>query len=107
MEPNGTTRTIAKFPDGPNPIAAIPTTTASRTTGAPPPGLYVTNDINPYVYFVPASQLASYGGSLIVGTEEKAQFWIIRPHGQGFERLRLRTTLRGGHYSLEDCIFIR
>jgi hypothetical protein len=105
IDAHGQTRTIATFSDGPNPIAAIPAT-SSATTGGALPGLYVTNDINPYVYFAPASQLAPYAGDVIVGSENLAHFWILEPHGNGFAATRVRHTLRGGHYGLEGCIFV-
>jgi hypothetical protein len=104
MDAGGATKTLAQFPGGPNPIAAIPRTTGAG--GTPPRGLYVTNDINPYVYFAPASQLAPFAGDVVVGTENKGQFWIVEPRGSGFAKIRLRTTLRGGNYSLEDCVYV-
>jgi hypothetical protein len=108
MDENGKTRTLFSPPGGLNPIAAIPPTTSSAEAKprTPPPGLYVTNDINPDVYFAPASQLAAYASDLVVGSENKAQFWIVVPHGDGFRALRVRHTLRGQKYSLEGAVFI-
>jgi hypothetical protein len=108
MDASGTTRTLFSLPGGLNPIAAIPpmAPTAAKTNQAPPAGVYVTNDINPDVYFAPASQLAAYAGDLLIGSENKAQFWIVVPHGNSFRALRVRHTLRGQNYSLEGCVIV-
>ena len=107
MNASGKTRTLSMLPGGLNPIAAIPANPPKQTKQAPPAGLYVTNDSNPYVYFVAASQLAGYAGDLIVGSETKAQFWVVVPHGKSFRALPLRHNLRGRNYSLEGCVFVR
>jgi hypothetical protein len=109
MDASGTTRTLLTLPGGLNPIAAIAatsSTTAGKSQAAPPAGLYVTNDINPDVYFASASQLAAYAGDLIIGSENKAQFWIVAPHRNSFRATRVRHTLRGQKYSLEGCVYI-
>jgi hypothetical protein len=106
MNTDGQTRTIARFPgDGINPIVEIPTTAASGT--APAPGLYLTDDENPRLFFVPAAQLAPFAGDLFVATEDTAHFFIIEPDGNTFRALRLpHNPLRGGHYSIEEAIFV-
>ena len=104
MDAGGKTRNIATFSDGPNPVVPIPKT-AGRS-GKPAPGLYLTDDSKQVVYFAPASQLARYAGDVLVGTETKAQFWIVEPHGNGFVKVRVRHNLRGGKYSLEAAIFV-
>jgi hypothetical protein len=104
MDATGHTRTIATLPGGLNPIAAITPKTDAK--GGPPAGLYVTNDINPDVYFAPAAELAAYTGDVIVGSEDHAHFWIVEPRGGGFAVLPVRHTLRGGKYSLEGCVFV-
>lgn len=108
MDANGNTRTVLQLSGGLNPIAAIPATSsvAKQTQQMPTAGLYVTNDINSYVYFAPASQLAGYAGDLILGSEDKAQFWIVIPRGKSFRALPVRHTLRGRNYSLEGCVFV-
>jgi hypothetical protein len=107
MDEHGNTRTLLSLPDGLNPIAAIPPASSTvKGNQAPPAGLYVTNDINPNVYFAPASQLAAYAGDLIIGSENKARFWIVVPHGKRFRARRVRHTLRGQNYSLEQAVFI-
>ena len=105
MDAAGATRTLATFDDGPDPIMAIPAASAQASTG-PPAGVYVTNDINNDVYFAPATGLGAYAGDILVGTENHAEFWILKPHGNDFTKLKVRHTLRGGHYSLEGGIFI-
>src|SRR5262249_37155384 len=104
MAPDGTTRTLATLPAGPNPIATI--TATSRKTGAPPAGPYVTHDNTNYLYFAPAAELQRYVGDVIVGAENTAQFWILAPHGGGFETIPVRHNLRGRNYSLEGGIYI-
>jgi hypothetical protein len=104
MAPDGSTRTVATLPDGPNPIAAIPT--SPSPTGAAAPGLYVTDDTNGYVYLLPAAQLTRFAGNVVVGTENQAHWYVLEPRGQGFAVVRLRHNLRGGHYSLEGALYV-
>jgi hypothetical protein len=108
VEPSGRTRTIATFPEGPNPIAPIPKL-GRRTgrTGAPLPGLYLSDDTTGYTYMASATSLARYAGDVIVGTEVLPLFWILKPSGKGFAEIRLRDNLPGGAYSLEQAIFVR
>jgi hypothetical protein len=108
LDPSGSTRTIASFPYGPNPIAAIPrlarTTRGVRT---PRPGLYLNDDKTAYTYMVPARSLTRYAGDVIVGTESpRGLFWILEPRGDGFAKLPLRDNLPAGT-SLEQAIFVR
>jgi hypothetical protein len=106
MNAAGKTRTLVTLPGGANPIAPIPAVRSGSRT--PPAGLYVTNDINPDVYVAPAGPLSRYTGDVIVGTENKAQFWIIEPRGNssGFTKIAVRHTLRGGKDSLECAVDI-
>jgi hypothetical protein len=104
MSPSGRARTIATFDDGPNPLVPIPKAlTASRV---PAPGIYVTNDGNGDIYFLPASQLEPYTGDLFVASEGLAHVWIVEPHGTGFAAIRVRTSLSGHHYGLEGAVFV-
>ena len=105
MNAQGQATTIAVLPGGPNPIAVIPAM-ASAAPGQPPAGFYVTNDINPYLYFAPASELSPYAGDLLVGTENTAHFWILEPRGNRIVRVAVRDNLRGGKYSLEGSTFV-
>lgn len=104
----GRTRAIAIMPRGLSPIAAIPTVPGgpARTTRAPVPGLYLTDDKTGDTYMAPAAALARYAGDVIVGTESpRARFWILAPRGQGFTDTPLRNNLAAGT-SLEQAIFV-
>jgi hypothetical protein len=107
IDSRGRTRTIATFPEGPNPIAAIPAAPV-RTGGtlAPLPGLYVTDDRTGYTYLAPAASLARYARDVIVGSEVNPRFWILKPTGNGFAKIALRDNLSTGSHSLEQAIFV-
>jgi hypothetical protein len=100
---DGTSKTIARFPDGPNPIAAVASTSIR---GADRAGLYVTDTLSNNAYVAPASELRAYAGDVIVGSEIQGLFWVIRPRGDSFEALRVPTTLRGKHYNLEGMAYL-
>jgi hypothetical protein len=108
ISPSGTTRTIATFPLGLNPIAAIPNLpSATGRTVAPRPGLYVNDDKTGYTYMAPAASLARFAGDVIVGTESpRALFWTLKPRGNGFVKIPLQDNLAAGT-SLEQAIFVR
>jgi hypothetical protein len=108
INPSGRTRTIATFPLGLNPIAAIPNLpSATGRTVAPRPGLYVNDDKTGYTYMAPAASLARYAGDVIVGTESpRALFWTLKPRGNGFVKIPLQDNLAAGT-SLEQAIFVR
>ena len=107
LDPSGRTRSLATFPDGPNPIATIPTLPSSTgRTSDPLPGLYVNDDKTRYTYFAPAASFAGYAGDVIVGTESpRGLFWIIEPKGRTFTATPLHDNLRAGT-SLEQAIFV-
>ena len=103
VAPDGKARTIAKLPDGPNPIAAIvptPTRAGSRA------GIYLADTLTTDAFFAPAAELRPYAGNVLVGSEIRGLFWVIRPHGQGFEVVPVPTTLRAGHYNLEGMAYV-
>lgn len=105
MDARGRTRTIARLPDGPNPIAVI--TKAQRTGAIPVPGgLYVTDTASHDVFFAPATQLERYAGDVIVGSEQKGLFWIVQPRGRGFRTFRLPATLPGTSFNLEGATYV-
>jgi hypothetical protein len=105
VEPSGTTRTIANFAEGVNPIAPIPKSTGR--TGAPVPGLYVSDDTTGYTYTAPLADLAGYAGDVIVGTESPSPlFWLLEPNGTGIAKIPLGNNLPTGKYSLEQAIFV-
>jgi hypothetical protein len=100
---DGRSRTIARFPDGANPIAALVSTPIRGTGHA---GLYVTDTLSSNAYLAPASELRAYAGDVVVGSEVQGLFWVIRPRGRGYETLRIPTTLRGKHYNLEGMAYV-
>ena len=99
---DGTAKTIARFADGPNPIAAIVSTPIH---GGGHAGLYLADTLTTDAFFAPASELRAYTGDVIVGSEIQGLFWVVRPRGRGYEALRVPTTLRGGHYNLEGMTY--
>jgi hypothetical protein len=100
---SGKVTDVARLSDGPNPIAAI---VATARRGANRAGLYLTDTLSRNVYFAPASDVLAYRNSVIVGSELKGLFWVIRPRGQSFETRQLTTTLRGKHYNLEGMAYV-
>ncbi len=105
MDPRGRTREIATLPDGPNPIVAIPPTSGHGKLPARR-GLYVTDTNSTNVFFAAAASLARYAGELIVGTELKATFWAVAPHGLGFQARRIPMTPPGGKFNLEGATYV-
>jgi hypothetical protein len=103
VSPRGRTRTLATLPTGPNPIAVI----AADANLAARAGLYVADTNTRNVYFARAAQLAPYRGAVIVGSELGAHFWILRPHGHGFDLHELTTDLPSAKYNLEAAAYVR
>jgi hypothetical protein len=103
MSSSGKTRVIARFSDGPNPIAAIVPTVGRGGSHA---GLYLTDTLSNNAYVAPAADLRAYAGNLIVGSELKGLFWLIRPRGAGYETVPITTTLHGGKYNLEGMAYV-
>jgi hypothetical protein len=92
MAPTGAARTLVTFQYGINPIAVIGHGNAPR--GAARPGVYLTDTLSKTVYFLPGRRLAPYAGAVFVGREKgRALFWIVRPAGNGFARLRVHSNL--------------
>ena len=104
MSPTGRTRTIARLPDGPNPIAAVSSESGSSNASR---GWYVAGGPLRQVYFIAASELAPYTGAVLVGTEVKASFWVVRPRGRGFVTRKVETDLPPGTYNLEGADYVR
>jgi len=100
---DGTANTIARFGDGPNPIAAIVPTSIRGGAHA---GLYVTDTLTTDSFVAPASELRPYAGDVVVGSEIRGLFWVIRPHAHGYEAVRIPTTLRAAHYNLEGMAYV-
>ncbi len=105
MDAHGRTREIATLPDGPNPIVAVPASTGHAKLAAQR-GLYVTDTNSTNVFFASATSLARYAGDLIVGTELKAIFWAVAPHGRGFQARRIPMTPPGKNFNLEGATYV-
>jgi hypothetical protein len=101
--PRGRTRTIARLPVGPNPIAVI---ARGGRRAAAAAGLYVADTTTRNVYFASAAQLHRYIGDVLVGTELAARFFVIRPHGRDYEVLELGTDLPPASYNLEGAAYV-
>jgi hypothetical protein len=102
INPSGRSRTLAKLPTGPNPIAVIAPGRRSTATA----GLYVADTNTRNIYFARAAQLAPYRGAVIIGSELKADFWILRPRGRRFQLLNLATDLPHATYNLEAASYV-
>jgi hypothetical protein len=103
MSPSGKATVIAHLPDGPNPIAAI---VPSAVRGGNHAGLYLTDTLSKNAYLAPWADARAYAGNVIVGSELKALFWVVRPRGRGYETASIPTTLRGGKYNLEGMTYV-
>jgi hypothetical protein len=101
--PRGRTHTIARLPDGPNPIAVIARRGGRAAAAA---GLYVADTNTRNVYLASASQLRRYAGDVLVGTELGARFFVIRPHGRSYDTLELGTDLPPASYNLEGAAYV-
>lgn len=104
VSPQGRTRTIVRFPEGPNPIAVI--RPAAASSGRAAPGFYVADTNTRNVYVAPAAQLASYVGSVLVGSELHARFWVVEPRGRGYAARELQTDLPPASYNLEGAVYV-
>ena len=102
ISPHGRTRTLAKLPTGPNPIAVIAPGRRSTATA----GLYVADTNTRNIYFARAAQLAPYRGAVIIGGELKANFWILRPRGRRFQLLKLVSDLPPATYNFEAASYV-
>jgi hypothetical protein len=105
MAPDGRTRRIARLQAGPNPIVVVPPRHRGQKQ-AVPAGLYVTDTNSTNVFFAPAARLSRYAGRLIVGAELGAGFWVISPHGSGFQTRPLALTLPGSKLNLEGATYV-
>jgi len=105
MDAHGHARTLLSLPDGPNPIVVL-TRGQTPPAGAAKPGLYVTDTLSHNVYFAPGSELAPFVGDVVVGSELRGLFWVVRPHGSGVVATRLPTTLSGKAYNLEGAAYV-
>jgi hypothetical protein len=107
MSPTGAVRTLVNFKEGLNPIAVVGRGDAPR--GAARAGFYATDAITKTVYFLPASVLARYPNTVIVGTEKTAHFWLVRAgNNSKFAQLRLKGNLEqmSGTWNLEGAEWV-
>ena len=102
--PDGTATTIARFPDGANPIAFVPS--RLRANGVPAAGFYVVDTNLGQVLVASASQFSGHSGAAIVGTEVKGQMWLVEPHGSSFDAVQVQTNLADQSYNLEGATFV-
>jgi hypothetical protein len=70
------------------------------------PGLYITQTVGGIVFRADAAQLHRYTGNVIVGSEIKGWFWVVRPDGRRYRTTRLRTNLRAPAYNLEGAKYV-
>jgi hypothetical protein len=104
VDAGGRATTIARLPDGANPIAVVPR--RLRRAGAPRPGFYVVDTAPGTVLTASADQFAGHEGAVVVGTEVRGQIWLVSPRGSGFRTVRLRTNLSAAGYNLEGATFV-
>jgi hypothetical protein len=100
VAPDGGERTLTTFPDGPNPIVALNRlgTRLSRR-------LYLTDDETHNVYVTSAAPLRESAGDVLVGSETRGFFWVVRPRGPGFETVPVGTNFHhAAKHSLEAMI---
>jgi len=105
MDARGRVRTLLRLPDGPNPIVALAPGQAPRADRALP-GLYVADTLSRAVFVAPAAELAPYRGDVVVGSEVRGIFWVVRSRGHDFSAMELPTALHGKAYNLEGAVYV-
>lgn len=105
MDAHGRVQTLVTLPDGPNPIAVLAPGRAPAA-GAARAGLYITDTLSRDVYVIDATALRPYAGAVIVGSELRGRFWVVRPQGRAFVAIPLASTLAGPHYNLEGAVYL-
>ena len=101
--PRGRTRTIARLPDGANPVVVLPRRGA-RSAAAP--GFYVSDTTTRNVYFASASQLRPFLGGVLVGTELNAHFFVIQHTRRGYRTTPLGNDLPPAEYNFEAATYV-
>src|SRR5579862_2801123 len=92
LAPDGSVRVLVRFAHGLNPIAAIGA--GATPQGQAAAGFYLSDTVTKNVYYLSAAQLVPYAGDVLVGREKgEAQFWVVRPAGNGFLATRVPTSL--------------
>jgi hypothetical protein len=105
MAPNGTVRVLARFPDGLNPIVAVRAPLRAARAGVRP-GLYITETLSGNVFRAAAGPLRRYTGNVIVGSEIKGWFWVVRPTGGATARHGCGRTSARRLYNLEGAKYV-
>ena len=105
MDARGRARILLRLPDGANPLAVLVPGRTPRA-GAARAGRYVTDTLSRAVLFAPASELRPFAGDVVVGSELRGLFWVVRPRGSGFAAITLPTNLGGKKYNLEGAVYI-
>jgi hypothetical protein len=101
--PRGRTRTIARLPDGANPIVVLPRRSATSTAAS---GFYVSDTTTRNVYFVASTQLRRYAGSVLVGTELNARFFVLQHTRRGYRTVALKHDLPPAEYNFEAATYV-
>jgi len=105
MDARGRARTLLTLPDGPNPLVVL-ARGETPLAGAAPSGLYVTDTLTRAVYVAPAAELEPFAGAVVVGSELRGLFWVVRPRAGGFTTVALPTSLTGARHNLEGALYV-
>jgi hypothetical protein len=96
---------VSGLGSGVNPLVVVRAPPTTRPPG-PPPGLYLADTTSKQIWFAPASALAAFAGSVVVGTELTGRLWVVRPNGNGFEALPAATDLPQQPWNFEGSAFV-
>ncbi|HXT34297.1 MAG TPA: hypothetical protein VN837_01860 [Chloroflexota bacterium] len=107
MDPAGHVQTLAGgLAFGLDPLTML-TRAPNLPIGAAAPGLYVADWYSHNVLFIPASSLAPYAGDLLLTTERRGQFFVLRPSTNGaYHLVILATNLHQPDYNFEGAAYI-
>jgi hypothetical protein len=93
--------------NGINPIVVVEASPAKRAAGSPAAGAYFSDTLTKAVWFAPAAALKQYAGGVMVGSELQGDFWIVRPKGNGFEKVALASDLPRQPWNFEGACYVR
>jgi hypothetical protein len=103
MDARGRVSTLATIRgDGLNSLAVVST----APSGAPRPGLYITDTRSRSVWFAAARQLRRLDGLVVVAAELRGWLFVVEPARGRFRAVRLRTSLDRAHYNFEGAVFL-
>lgn len=107
MNRRGVVQTLAAgLGNGINTIQVLVPQPRRRSPNSAAPGLYFGDQASGNVYFAPAAPLRRFSGDVLIGGEEHAWFWVLRPQGKKFQVLRLRTNLASKKWTLEGAAYV-